>query len=74
MTREKAKEKGYTHLVEFFGYRAYFNTWTGEIEGTSWVNDKMIMLCVYFYKCVYQNLLPEDQRGEYWKIIELEEL
>ena len=39
--------KEYTHIAKIYGFKCYFNENTGEVEGTNWVNDKLIELFVY---------------------------
>lgn len=68
MTRESAIQKGYTHLVKFFGYRCYYNDNTNEITGTNWFSDKMMNICVFFYITVYAVIFRESPFEEYWKI------
>lgn len=38
----------YTHLAEIYGVPCYYHEYTGEIEGTSWINERLIALCVWF--------------------------
>ena len=47
MTREEAKEKGFTHLSKLYGFRCYTKFLYDEgveVEGTNWLNKKMIDL------------------------------
>ncbi len=37
----------YTHLAKLYGFKCYFNEHTGELEGTNWINNKMIELFVW---------------------------
>lgn len=40
-------EKKYTHLATFYGIRCYYNIETQEIQGTTWLNDKLIDLRLF---------------------------
>lgn len=73
MKKDKAKSRGYTHLVKFFGYRCWFNENTNEIEGVNWLNDKMIDLCTFFFIFVY-SVINQSPFEQYWKIEIIEEL
>ncbi|MCJ8209387.1 hypothetical protein MUY27_06675 [Mucilaginibacter sp. RS28] len=37
----------FTHLAKIYGFECYYNDNTGDIEGTSWINQKLIELFVW---------------------------
>lgn len=39
--------KSYTHIAKIYGFKCYFNEDNGEVEGTNWLNEKMIELFVW---------------------------
>ena len=38
----------YTHIAELYGVRCYYNEFTGEIEGTTWFNEKLLSAFIWF--------------------------
>lgn len=74
MTKQQAKDQDFTHLVRFFGYKAYWDSRTNEVTGTTWWNDFMIGMCLWWYINFYQNLLTPEGQAEYFRIDILEKL
>lgn len=50
MTKSEAVEQGFTHLCKMYGFKCYANfTEDGgaEVEGTNWINSRMIDFFVW---------------------------
>lgn len=47
--------EGFTHLVELYGFRCYFNEDTGDIMGTNWINELMIDFFIYMDQTFGEN-------------------
>lgn len=37
----------FTHIAKIYGVRCYFNENTGDIEGTNWLNQKLIEMFIW---------------------------
>ena len=42
-----ATRSDFTHLAKIYGFECFFNENTGDVEGTTWFNQKMIEFFIW---------------------------